>query len=219
MVLHDRGGGLNWSIQDKANRALAKIGGPAVPLLRQALTSESDHHRAIAAFALKLMTLEQSAAALPAKAALEKAMRDENVNVKVDAALAYWNLSREAEEVRPLLISVIREYLKDPDHAPRAAGRFSGEWSGEVPQAVEAAVIGLRYLQAAAAPAIELLIDILKGKSRGHLHLYTVETLGELGDVATPAIPQLKEMSTTPDATMREAVEDALEKITSGHKQ
>ena len=62
MAFHDRGGGLIWSIEDKAKRALAKIGAPAIPLLLKELPSESDcRRRHLVADVLYRMTLLLSA--------------------------------------------------------------------------------------------------------------------------------------------------------------
>ena len=204
MALHDKGGGLIWSIQDKAKRALAKIGAPAVSLLLDALTNECDRRRELAAEVLYRMTLELPDSALSAKSSLKHAMQDKTAIVQVYSALAYWNLSREVAEVRPLLLFVIRKYIRDRDCSPDVG----------YPPDVEAAIIGLRHLGADAAPAVELLVEVLEQKKGEFFKRLAVETLGELGDVARPAIPRLREMSRTPGETMRAAA-DALLKITS----
>ena len=204
MALHDKGGGLIWSIQDKAKRALAKIGAPAVSLLLDALTNECDRRRELAAEVLYRMTLELPHSALSAKSSLKHAMQDKTAIVQVYSALAYWNLSREVAEVRPLLLFVIRKYIRDRDCSPDVG----------YPPDVEAAIIGLRHLGADAAPAVELLVEVLEQKKGEFFKRLAVETLGELGDVARPAIPRLREMSRTPGETMRAAA-DALLKITS----
>lgn len=213
MALQDKEGGFVWSVEVKALNALAKIGVPALPLLLEALTSESDRRREVAAIVLQAITLESPNGALPAKSALRNAMQDANAHVRVDAALAYWNLSKETDAVLPILLSVIRKYVQDRDRS-KAAGRRIGM----PPSEVEAAVIGLRELGRDAAPAVGLLVDILGDTTGGLLDLHTVRTLGELGDVARPAIPRLRQMSTSPGRRMRQAVNNALESITSDSK-
>ena len=213
MALHDKEGGFVWSVEAKALHALAKIGAPALPLLLESLTSEGDRRREIAAYVLHTMTLESRDSALPARSSLRNAMQDANAHVRVDAALAYWNLSKEPDAVLPVLLSVIRNYVQDRDRSKTAGRRI-----GMPPSEVEGAVIGLRELGADAAPAVGLLIDILGDTTGGLLDFCTVETLGALGYVAKPAIPRLRQMSTSPGRRMRQAVKDALDNITSSTK-
>jgi hypothetical protein len=158
----------------------------------------------LAAEVLYRMTLELPHSALSAKSSLKHAMQDKTTIVQVYSALAYWNLSREVAEVRPLLLSVIRKYIRDRD----------GSLAVGYPPDVEAAIIGLRHLGEEAAPAVELLVEVLEQEKGEFFKRLAVETLGELGDVARPAIPRLREMSRTPGETMRPAA-DALLKITS----
>ena len=92
----------------------------------------------------------------------------------------------------------------------------AGEPTGIPPREVHVAVFGLRHFGADAVPVIGLLVDILAGPAGGNLDLHTVETLGELGDVARPAIPRLRQiMASSPNGSMRQSAKDALQSISS----
>ena len=83
------------------------------------------------------------------------------------------------------------------------------------PRQVETAVVGLRYLGADAAPAVGLLLDILSHETPGVLDLDAVETLGELGDTARPAIANLKQLTKVREVRLRQAANNALQRIIS----
>ena len=206
MAIDDKGTA-SWLLQVdvEAMRSLPKVGAPAVPFLCEALTSENDRHREVAAYVLYRMTIESPDSAMRAKSSLKEVMRDKSAIVRVYSALAYWNLSREVEEVRPVLLSVISKFVEDRNRS-HDVGR---------PREVVAAIDGLRHLGTDAAPAVELLIEVL-AETDGFLDEITVKTLGRLGEVATPAIPRLRQlgMSTT-YGRMRQLVKEALENISA----
>ena len=78
MALDDKGtAGWLLQVDVEAMRSLPKVGAPAVPFLCEALTSETDRHREVAADVLYGITLESPDSALPAKAALKKATGQE----------------------------------------------------------------------------------------------------------------------------------------------
>jgi len=209
-ALHDNGtAGWLLQVDVEAMRSLPKVGAPAVPFLCEALTSETVRHREVAADVLYRMTVASPDSGIRATSSLKMAMQDKSAITRVYSALAYWNLSREVQEVLPVLCDVISKFVQDRDRSQNV-GR---------PREVVAAIIGLRHLGADAAPAVELLIEVLS-ETDGYFDEYAVETLGELGEVATPAIERLRQLGTsTTYGRMRQSVKEALENISAGAKK
>ena len=101
---------------------------------------------------------------------------------------------------------MIHEYVEDRDRS-LDVGR---------PREVAVAIVGLRHLGADAAPAMELLVDVLAAGADRYFEHRTIETLGNLGEVAEAAVPRLRELSTTTtNGRTRRLANEALESISS----
>lgn len=94
-----------WTVQQTAADALARIGGSAVPALIATLHDPEPHARAQAAQALARM----GPAAKPAVPALIEALSDPDDSVRQSAARALGQIGPDAEDAVPALIELLRE--------------------------------------------------------------------------------------------------------------
>jgi HEAT repeat protein len=183
-----------------ALRALHGFGPPAVPVLAEALKSNSPEVRAAAAGALGDMGHEAEAAATP----LFVLTKDANPAVQAAAFRALVAVHADTERLKPLLQAALAS--KDTDVRKASAAGLAA-LGGAATLGVDglldlladdnaagrlAAVQALGQLGARAAPAVDALLSHLGDPA---LQSAVVDTLGQIGPAAAPAVPRLLEIS------------------------
>ena len=180
-------------------RILHGFGPPAVPVLGEALKSNSPEVRAAAANALGEMGHEASAAATP----LFALTKDSNPGVQAAAFRALVAVHADSERLKPLLQAALSSQNSDVRKAAAAGlAALGGAAALGVDGLVDlladdnaagrlAAVTALGQLGAKAAPAIDALLSHLNDPA---LQSAIVDTLGQLGPAAAPSVPRLLEI-------------------------
>lgn len=163
-------------------RVLHSFGPPAVPVLSEALKSNSAEVRASAASALAEMGRGASAAAVP----LFVLTKDASPKVQAASFRALVAIHADSERLRPLL----QEALASKDTDVRKAG-----------------AAGLAALGGAATLGVDGLLDLLNDDNAAG-RLAAIQALGQLGDKAAPAVNAL--VARLDDAGLQSAVIDAL---------
>lgn len=188
-------------VRRKAAFALGAIGQPAsgaVPALAAILADDPDTKaRQQAALALfKLAPASESA--VPA---LSRAVHDPDPLVRIDATFALARLGSVSQSAVPALL----EALEDADNQTNV----------EVfPMTVkEAVVMALGRVSAGSTEAVGPLRRVLRSAPTDNLRIAAARALGEIGPGAMPARKELKRLLEHDDPDVREAAQEALDKI------
>jgi HEAT repeat protein len=160
-----------------------------LPVLTEALKHPTDPGvRSGAAHVLAMMDRD----ARPALDQLVRVMtKDDDVSVRLYAAIAHWGIERQADPVLPVFIAALR--AREP--AQRAA-------------AAEA----LSKLGRSARPAVPALVEALKGDDLD-LRGRAAYALGLIGEDAWEATPQLVRLARSGDQNLREQAVHTLSQI------
>lgn len=181
-------------------RVLHSFGPPAVPVLSEALKSNSAEVRVAAASAIGEMGRDGSAAATP----LFVLTKDSTPAVQAAAFRALVAVHADSERLKPLL----QEALASKDNDVRkAAAAGTAALGGATTLGVDglldlladdnaagraAAVQALGQLGDKAAPALNALMSHIDDPA---LQSSVIDTLGHIGPAAAPAVPKLVEIA------------------------
>lgn len=180
--------------------ALGAMGAGAkegVPALAAILSTDDPNDRVQAALALSKMA-PASVVAVPA---LTDALTDSELRVRWLAALALNRLGADARPAVPALIKGIGD-----DKHKTNLGKFHGTIQ-------DIFVLTLGRASAGTDEALPTLLPLLGKDTPMALRVAAVRALGDVGEPARAAVPAIKEMLTDRNRALREAAEDALEKI------
>jgi HEAT repeat protein len=195
---------LNSSDAETRHQAIIALGAigsdasEAVPALATILTDDEDAEARHQASLALLKMVPASRAAVPA---LAEALADKQLIVRMNVALTLARLRTESRPAIPALIKAV----KDKKNAAMVH-RFHSTIQ-------EVAVRALGRASAGSADGVPTLIATLKVAGRTPLRQFTVLALGDVGPPARPAIPLLLPLLEEDDHDLREATEEALEKI------
>jgi HEAT repeat protein len=191
-------------VRHQAIFSLGAIGpraGEAVPALAAIMVEDGDVQvRSEAALALSKMD-PASAAAVPA---LARALQDEGPVVRLYAALALLRLRAQARPAVPALI----KGLKDG-----ANNTYINSLSMTVGEMM---VCALGRASAGTAEGVPALMEALKSADRNAMRVAAARALGNVGPEARPAAPLLEAMLRDQHPLVKEAAQEALQKIKAG---
>ena len=193
-----------------------------LPLIRQALKSQSAGLRLAAARALGRIGMEPNLT-VPY---LADALFDDDVGVQIEAAEALGHFGPAASEAVGPMRKLLETKGKPEDRAKvpvavaEALGKIGGasavgalvsevERVGGAPVVRQAAIRALGSIGAAAAEAVPALSHVLSGMETG-LHAPAAETLGKMAPCSREAIPVLTRSLSSRDTQVREAAATAL---------
>jgi HEAT repeat protein len=195
-------------VRYKAIFALGAIGnkaGEAVPALAKILAQDTDAEaRHQAALALTKMAPASSAAVTE----LAQALSDKVLYVRMNAAIALFNLRTKARPAVPALLKAVKDGSNKTNlnrfhwTIQEIAARALGRASAGSPESAEAVPVLMELLTAALAP------DGTTG-----MRIAAAQALGEIGPPAKAAVPQLRTMLNEENPEIRRFAEEALESI------
>ncbi|MGH7174656.1 MAG: HEAT repeat domain-containing protein [Gemmataceae bacterium] len=217
------------SEQDKAARALAALGKPAVPALIEALQSDKEGVPGRVARALGQIG-ESAKDAVPALIArLKKNKGRSRDDAEVIEALM--RIAPRRKEVVPGLRAILREPSSNPCriHAVVALGKLGSDAKEAVPDLIKMlaeapgkagpirfhAATALGQIGAEAKEAVPALVKLLNDKKAGPGRRTVVVALGRIGPAAKDAVDALKKARGEP--ALREAADKALTRIEENH--
>jgi HEAT repeat protein len=185
----------------KAIFALGAIGpdaGEAVPALAAILAGDPDAEaRHQAALALKKI----GPAARTAVPQLAQALEDSEPAVRMNATLALRGLGTEARPAVPALIKALK----------REGNRTNvGKFRVTIQEMM---ALTLARASAGSAEGVPALTEFLQGAGTAQTREFAARALGEVGAEARPAVPQLRARLKDDSTAVREAAEEALQKI------
>src|SRR5262245_12354896 len=176
--------------------AMGNAASEAVPTLTKLMVDDPDREiRNEAALALSKM---DSAEAVPA---LGKALKDPEAAVRMNATLALFRLKKAASPTVPALIE---ETKKDENHTNLNTFTFTLQ---------EATALALGRASAGTADAVPALMETLEGADKVSLRIALVRALGDIGPEAKAAVPMLRKLLNTRNASLKETVEETLRAI------
>jgi HEAT repeat protein len=214
-----------------AATALARIGAPAVPALREALKEKDNRLQAHAATALKRIGPDAKDA-VPELVAVVKFYQGKEAAelARLEAIDALGRIGPKARDAVPALTDTLKE--KTPHSPARLRAAIAlGEIGAPAKPAVTALVDALNDDGAKAGPlrfhaatalgkigpdagaAVLPLVDLLNDKKAGPVRLLAAEALGNIGPAARDAVGSLKEAAGADDKAVAAAAAKALDKI------
>jgi HEAT repeat protein len=181
--------------------AMGPDAGEAVPALAAILADDPDAEaRHQASLALKKI----GPAARTAVPQLTRALEDEEPIVRMNAALALRGLGTEARPAVPALIKALK----------REGNRTNlGQFHVTVQ---EMTALALGRASAGSGEGVPALTEFLQGAGTGETRQMAARALGDVGAEARPAVPQLHALLKDSSPEVREAAEQALQKIEGG---
>jgi HEAT repeat protein len=178
--------------------AMGPEGAEAVPALARILREDADYQdRGEAALAL-LKIAPASKAAVPE---LAQALEDKEPIVRMNSALALFRLGTESRPAVPALIKAMGEDDNDTNVAT-----FTFTIRMMAARAVGRATAGT-------ADGVPALSAALEGSHSEPMTLAVARALGEVGPEARPAVPQLRKLLQDNSKDVRQAAEEALQRI------
>ncbi len=189
LAVNDRSGGFAWSIHLSASRAIAQIGTPALPFLVQSLRNGNVEEKVTAAATIRRMAERLPESAREAIPALRVAIGDRDAAVRVNAAGAIWYTRHDANEVLPVLVSVIHEHREREWLEMRRTAPTSSPRTLYSPRGV--AVYVFKDMGPDAGQAVPTLVEVLQDCSGSSLEKETLEALGSIGPSAESALPHI----------------------------
>lgn len=218
-MMHAFQGASDATVHD-ALEALAGFGNAAVPELIDALKFKQARPYVV------VLLGRQGAAAQPAVGALSKLLNDENPEVRREAVLALGRIGPGAKAAVPALIKRFNECfdcngtecyslayalgrIGSPEAAPvllKAIG------SRDQPLAIFGAWALVQIAPKDPATAAKTLPLLVRGlhASEPRFRRGAAEAIGQLGPAAKPALPELIKALKDEDASVREAIEQAI---------
>jgi HEAT repeat protein len=193
------------SIRNQANLMLTRMGPAILPTLARALSHDKVQRRRNAAQFL----VRYGSRADKARAALDKALKDEDLQVRVDAARALVLLGRTDEPVLGRLMEGIQGENANVQRdvlylISNSTGLLSADKMKTLrPLLVEGlkaqyisprlqAALALFRVDGNAKEVLPVILAVLKDRSRSNV-VYAIQSLRTLGPEAAPAVPQLIE--------------------------
>jgi HEAT repeat protein len=181
--------------------AMGPDAGEAVPALAAVLAKDPDaeaRHQA----ALALLKIGPPArAAVPE---LAEALDDEEPAVRMNVAIL---LHRLGPEARPAVPALIKALKREGNQTNLRAFHFTIQ---------EMAALALGRASAGTAEGVPALTAFLEDAGTAERREYAARALGAVGSEARPAVPQLRPLLKDPSGVVREAAEEALQRIEGG---
>lgn len=180
------------------------------------LDSADPFARAVAAMALCDQAPEHAALAVPV---LLETVDRSDVGLEREAAQALTRIAPRAAEA--LVASLIGDEFMTTDRRAAALGALSAAGANGA-EAIVAALRGAGRAQSGdlavllvriGAPSVPALTELLADDEQSELRGFAATVLGQLGTAAQEAIPALQAAREHPDAAVRRAVLDALQRI------
>lgn len=214
-------------LENKVPYALSLLGPSTIPLLLAALQDPDRKLQSVAVRALGMM----GPSAEPALPTLIRSIQHTNGEVRIAAVHALQSIGRHDEEVIQALITALRDDNAGPDggkvfvreSAAMALGRFGPIARPAIPELTRLMDDPEFYMRREAILAlwriggdtntVARLIDELQRRLSVHEYKATLDALGQIGEAAKPAIPEILDSMGLWGTDMSKVVRPVLMKI------